>query len=69
MPKMLSCLHLTLEMDMTDTIYGGSSQRSERHRCEDVEILTHCLLVGEVLGLIWALFRAENSTSPATACV
>jgi len=52
-------------MDMTDTIYGGSSQRSERHRCEDVEILTHHLLVGEV-GQIWALFRAENSTSPIT---
>lgn len=67
MPKMLSCLHLTLGMDMTDTVYEGSSQHSERHRCEDVEILTY-LLVGEVLGWIWALFRAENNTSPATPC-
>lgn len=50
MPKMLSCLHLTLEVGMTDTIYGGSSQHNKRHRCENVEILTHCLLIGEVLG-------------------
>lgn len=68
MPKMLSCLRLTLDMDMTGIIYGGSSQCSERHRCEYVEILTHCLLVGEVLRWIWALFRAENSSSPATPC-
>lgn len=49
MPKMLSCLHLILEMDVTNTVFGGSSQCSERHRCEDVEILARCLLLGEVL--------------------
>lgn len=56
MPKMLSCLHLILEMDMTDTVFGGSSQCSERHRCEDVEIVACCLLLGEVLEWIWAFF-------------
>lgn len=65
---MLSYFHLTLETDMIDTIYGGSSQCNERHRCEDAEILTHRLLFGEGLGRIWALFRAENSTGPATPC-
>lgn len=50
MPKMLSCLHLILEMGMTDTVFGGFSQYTERHRCEYVEILAYCLLFGEVLG-------------------
>lgn len=43
MPKMLFCLHVMLEMYMTDTIHGGSSQCSERCRCEDADILTHHL--------------------------
>lgn len=63
MPKMFSCLHLMLEMYMRDAIHGGSPQCSEGCRCDDAEILTYHLLVGEVLGQIWALFRGGNSTS------
>lgn len=45
MPKMLSSVHLMLEMYMTDTLHGGSSQCSGRHRREDAEILAYCLLL------------------------